>query len=150
MWLPISPPHALKCCKIQTRDFFHSGIRSQSPVIFRSRLFDEIFSYVLLSALTGDDNDVDVAFEKIVPKFTNEKSFDSKLFYEHVSTKLRLGVLRLKHPRLTSAEARSVLLPLLHRYPSNPVLLDTLLTKTDLRPSVADQLWRKSVQVFFF
>ena len=104
---------------------------------------------MLLSALTGDDNDVDVAFEKIVPKFTNEKSFDSKLFYEHVSTKLRLGVLRLKHPRLTSAEARSVLLPLLHRYPSNPVLLDTLLTKTDLRPSVADQLWRKSVQVFF-
>ena len=125
------------------------GIRSQSPVIFRSRIFDEIFTYVLLSALTGDDNDVDVAFDKIGSKFKNEKSFDSNLFHELVSTKLRFGVLRLKHQRLSSAEARSVLLPILRRYPSNPVLLDLLFTKTDLRPSVADQLWRKSVQVFY-
>lgn len=127
---------------------FFAAVRSQSPVIFSSRIFDQIFCYVWLSCLTGDDeNDLGKFIDSFSSKLKDTKNFDSKILLEHVVIKLRLDVLRFRKVRLSAIQARSFLISILRQFPSNPILLQSLFTRTEFRPSVADQFWREAVKV---
>jgi hypothetical protein len=138
---------------------FVSAVRSESPVTFRSRLFDQIFCYAWLSALTsadgggscgGGDFPEPIA-TKIISRLRAEKSFEWKVFCEHVSAKLWLDVLRFRcSSSRAHANIRSVLGPMLRLYPSSPVVLDVLASKSDLRPSVANPFWRETLKVTLF
>ena len=128
--------------------FFFAVIRSQSQVIFKSMFFDKIFCFVWLSNLMGDDQDsLNKFIDTICLKIKDTKFFDSKILLEHVTIKLRLDLFRFKNVKLSAVKARSCLIPILRQFPSNPVLLQSLFTKTEFRPSVADQFWRESVKV---
>ena len=130
--------------------FYFSAIRRSSPVILQSELFDKIFCLVWLNALTDPNTDqVQQIIDKVCSGLNEDKTFESKILREHLSAKLRLDVLAFHWNKRSSTKVRSVLKSLLVLYPSNPIVLEALSTKSDLRPTVANPFWRESLKVCF-
>jgi hypothetical protein len=107
-----------------------------------------VFCLVWLNALTDPDTDqVEQIIDKICSGLKEDKTFESRILREHLSAKLRLDVLTFHWNKRSSTKARSVLKNLLILYPSNPVVLDALSSKSDLRPTVTNPFWRESLKV---
>ncbi len=128
--------------------FTFPAVRKESPVIFQSRFFDEIFCFVWLTTLIDSETEkVDRILAKVCDRLKDQKTFESKIFREHLSVKLRLDVLNFRWTKQSPSQARSILKPLLSLFPSNPILLESLSNKSDLRPTVANPFWRESLKV---
>ena len=129
--------------------FTFSAVRKESPVIFQSLFFDEIFCFVWLTTLIDSETEkVDQILAKVCDSLKDQKTFESKISREHLSVKLRLDVLNFRWTKQSPTQARSILKPLLILFPSNPILLESLSNKSDLRPTVANPFWRESLKVY--